>query len=61
MMKDVGDLPQNVNFAVELQVLKNFLLQQHVPFEQAVSGHDIAPADIGDRARLLVTRLNVRL
>jgi S1-C subfamily serine protease len=48
----VGDLPQNVNFAINLQTLKVFLTKNKIPFIEAPSRDKLPPAEIGERARL---------
>src|SRR5262249_28210124 len=52
VMRATGDIPQNVNFAVELGTLKRFLAANGVRVTTAVSNGDLRPADIGDRAKL---------
>jgi trypsin-like peptidase len=51
IMRATGDLPQNVNFAVSLDHLKQFLLVNHVRATEDASSREYRPADIGDRAR----------
>jgi hypothetical protein len=51
MLQTTGDVPQNVNFAVELETLKTFLLRRGVKIKDAGSSREISPADIGERAR----------
>jgi hypothetical protein len=51
IMRATGDLPQNVNFAVSLDRLKQFLQVNHVRTTEDASARELRPADIGDRAR----------
>src|SRR5262249_30255283 len=52
MMRATGDIPQNVNFAVEIGILNRFLAANGVRVGTAASIGDLHPADIGDRAKL---------
>jgi Tfp pilus assembly protein PilF len=52
IMRAIGDVPQNINFAIELGTLKRFLRDHGVSVQEASSKEELAPADIGDRARL---------
>jgi hypothetical protein len=47
-----GNVPQNVNFAIELEALKRFLRKNGIRAAEAPSAAELRPADIGDRARL---------
>jgi Trypsin-like peptidase domain len=47
-----GDTPQLVNFAVSLDVLRNFLNKNKIPLTERDSNQDVRLADVGDRARL---------
>jgi S1-C subfamily serine protease len=52
VMRAIGDVPQNVNFAVELATVKRFLAAHGVRATLATpSGGDLRPADIGERAK----------
>jgi hypothetical protein len=51
-MRAIGDLPENVNFAIELGTLRRFLQAHGVTTREAPSKGDLPPADIGDRAKL---------
>jgi Tfp pilus assembly protein PilF len=50
--RTTGDVPQNINFAIELGVLKKFLREHGVRTKETPLGSELRPADIGDRARL---------
>ena len=51
-MLAIGDVPQNVNFAVDLATLKRFLAAHSVDVTPVPSTGDLRPADIGERAKL---------
>ena len=55
--KRTGDIPQNVNFAVNGQRLERFLQDTRVAYEKRVTDRQIAVADIAD----IVKRAAVRL
>jgi S1-C subfamily serine protease len=46
-----GDLPQNVNFAISLSVLKDFLDRNRVPMTEAASRIELRPDEVGERAK----------
>jgi S1-C subfamily serine protease len=48
VLGDVGDLPQNVNFAINLTTLKTFLSKNKISVTEAPSRDDLNPAEIGD-------------
>jgi lipoprotein NlpI len=52
IMRIFGDVPQNINFAVDLATLKRFLAAHSVGVPPAPSTGDLRPADIGERAKL---------
>jgi lipoprotein NlpI len=52
IMHMIGDVPQNINFAIDLTTLKRFLAAQSVRVTLAPSTGDLRPADIGERAKL---------
>jgi trypsin-like peptidase len=52
IMRIFGDVPQNINFAVDLATLKRFLAAHSVGVTPAPSTGDLRPADIGERAKL---------
>jgi hypothetical protein len=48
--KDVGDLPQNVNFAIKASLVRAFLERQGVAYQTATSLQERKSADIGEQA-----------
>jgi hypothetical protein len=46
-----GDIPQNVNFAIKISVLRQFLDANHVPYRGAASTAHLEAADVGEQAR----------
>ena len=52
VMRATGDVPQNINFAIDLATLKRFLAAHSVRVTPAPSTGDLRPADIGERAKL---------
>jgi S1-C subfamily serine protease len=46
-----GDLPQNVNFAISLSVLKEFLGRSGVATTDAASRFELRPDEVGERAK----------
>jgi hypothetical protein len=46
-----GDLPQNVNFAINLSVLKDFLGRNGVTTTEAASRFELRPDEVGERAK----------
>jgi hypothetical protein len=52
VFRATGNVPQNVNFAIELEALKRFLRKNGIRAAEAPSAAELHPADIGDRARL---------
>jgi trypsin-like peptidase len=52
VMRMIGDVPQNINFAIDLATLKRFLAAHSVRVTPAPSTGDLRPADIGERAKL---------
>ena len=46
-----GDLPQNVNFAINLSVLKDFLARGGLRATEATSRFQLRPDEVGDRAK----------
>jgi Trypsin-like peptidase domain len=51
VMNAIGDLPQNVNFAIALDPLRRFLQSNRVRVTEDESAAELRPADIGDRLR----------
>jgi tetratricopeptide (TPR) repeat protein len=50
-IRATGDIPQNVNFAIELTLLKRFLQRYGISAREAPSLEQISPPDVGDRAK----------
>jgi TPR repeat protein len=49
--KFIGDVPQNVNFALKAEVVRTFLESKSIAYRQAPSDKQLSPADVGDIAR----------
>ncbi len=49
--KVTGDIPQNVNFALNANVLRSFLDANNVDYRDATAGPALSPADIASRAK----------
>src|SRR5262249_43419677 len=47
-----GDVPQNVNFAVELSAVRQFLRQSNVQVAEEESTNELPPPEIAQKARL---------
>ncbi len=47
----IGDIPQNVNFAIHANVARTFLEANGVTYEMAPSTKALETADIGERAK----------
>jgi hypothetical protein len=52
IMRATGDVPQSVNFAVELGTLKRFLVGKNINFVEELSTAERTMKEIGARARL---------
>ncbi|PWT72289.1 MAG: hypothetical protein C5B46_07010 [Proteobacteria bacterium] len=52
-----GDIPQNVNFAVNLEALSAFLDTRHIAYDTAVSDKALAVADVAQTAKSAAVRL----
>ena len=46
-----GDVPQNVNFALKVEVARTFLDSKGITYQTARSEQQLSPADVGDLAR----------
>ena len=46
-----GDIPQNVNFAINTDAVRAFLDAQGFPYDTANSDKQLPPADVADLAR----------
>jgi hypothetical protein len=53
----IGDIPQNVNFAIKAQVLKRFLDSQRLSYSEQVASEKMAVADIADLARAFTVQV----
>ncbi len=53
----IGALPQNVNFAINATIVRNFLDAQNIDYARAASGHELSPGDIGSLARKFTARI----
>jgi hypothetical protein len=47
----LGDVPQNVNFALKAEVARTFLDSKGIAYQTARSEQQLSPADVGDIAR----------
>jgi S1-C subfamily serine protease len=53
----IGALPQNVNFAINATIVRNFLDTQNIDYASAASGHELSSGDIGGLARKFTVRI----
>ena len=53
MAAEIGDFPQNVNFAIKSDVVKRFLDAHQVRYRTAVSKDQRSNPDIGDMGRVV--------
>jgi len=51
MAKITGDIPQNVNFAINVNVLRAFLDANSVDYDSASADKPLAPTAVADTAR----------
>lgn len=51
VVKATGDIPQNINFAIKIGALRDFLDNSAVSYETANSGEEMKTADIASSAR----------
>jgi S1-C subfamily serine protease len=51
VMQVLGDVPQNINFAISLDVLARFLRKNGIAVAEAASEAELRPADVGDQVR----------
>ncbi len=47
----IGDIPQNVNFAIKASVVRAVLDSRAVCYQTLPSGHGLSAADVDDRAK----------
>jgi S1-C subfamily serine protease len=57
MAQITGDIPQNINFAVNASVVRMFLDAIGIEYRIAASPQTLRPADIGDQAKLFTVLL----
>jgi hypothetical protein len=57
MAKRTGDIPQNVNFAVKMEVLEAFLRANKVAYDVAVTDRQLSVADVGDVAKAATVKI----
>ena len=53
-----GGLPQNVNFALNSSVIRNFLEAHSIPYSAARSDSALSKGQVGSRGRLLTYRVD---
>lgn len=49
--QSIGDIPQNVNFALKSEVVRTFLGSKSIPYQIARSEQQLSPANVGDIGR----------
>ena len=59
--QSTGDIPQNVNFAIKVQVVRTFLDSKGITYQTARSDHQLSPADVGDIARPFTVQIICQL
>jgi len=55
-----GDIPQNVNFAIKVQVVRTFLDSKGITYQTARSDQQLSPADVGDIARPFTVQIGCK-
>jgi S1-C subfamily serine protease len=55
-----GQVPQNVNFAIKVSVVENFLDTNRIAYASRASDTQLSPADIGEAARKFTVRVDCR-
>ena len=53
----IGDIPENVNFALKAEVVRTFLDSKGIVYHSAPSDKQLSPADVGDVARPFTLRI----
>jgi hypothetical protein len=53
----IGDIPQNVNFAIKADVLRRFLDARKLTYKQGISDAPLAVADIADLAKAFTVQV----
>jgi len=59
-IKNAGDIPQNVNFAIKASVAANFLQDNNVKFQIGDASQPMKAADLADQARALSVFIECR-
>jgi S1-C subfamily serine protease len=59
-LKNAGDIPQNVNFAVKASVAANFLQDNSVKFQIGEASQPMKAADLADQAKALSVHIECR-
>jgi len=59
-IKDVGDIPQNVNFAIKASIAANFLQDNYVKFQIGDATQIMKAADLADQAKALSVYIECR-
>ena len=59
-LKNVGDIPQNVNFAIKASVAANFLQDNSVKFQIGEASQPMKAADLADQAKALSVYIECR-
>jgi tetratricopeptide (TPR) repeat protein len=49
--RSIGDIPENVTFALKAEVARTFLDSKHISYQLARSDQQLLPADVGDIGR----------
>ena len=58
--KRTGDIPQNVNFAIRVDVLRAFLQRYQMPYDERSSDTTLEVADIADLAKAFTVQVECR-
>ena len=56
----IGDIPQNVNFALKAEVVRTFLDSKGIAYQTARSERQLSPADVGEIARPFTVQIECR-
>ena len=51
ILEKLGDIPQNVNFAIKANIAREFLERHEVRYIETQSTTDLKSADVGDKGR----------
>ncbi len=55
--RSIGDVPQNVNFALKAELARTFLDSNGIAYQTARSEQQLSPADVGEIARPFTVRI----